>query len=297
MNLRDLEYLVALADHGTFGRAAEACGVSQPTLSVQIKKLEAELDTVLLQRDGRSTSFTPVGQRVLGYAREVILGVANIHAATTDARRAIKVGVFPTLAQYFIPHVSLGLRGDMPETDVHWVERKSGKLETMLVSGALDAAVLAAPVPSHSGLVSRELFTEHFMLAAPEGHALAGDAPLSLNDISAETLILLDDGHCFRDQVLQVCGESGAAEDGAVRAHSLETLRHMVSAGVGVTLLPHLAVVPPAPVAPGVVVRSFSGQPPHRDIHLVWRSSSPYGEVLEALCDSMSMHVAPALCS
>lgn len=277
MNIRDLRYLVALADHRHFGRAAEACFVSQPTLSTQIKKLEEDLGVVLVERAPRRVMLTPVGRDVTDRARRILSDVEQLREAarraTDPEAGAIRLGLFPTLAPYLLPHVVPLIRRRFPRLELLLVEEKTEVILRMLREGRLDAGVLALPL--HDDQLHLEpLFEEPFMLAVPEQHRLAQRDSLSLSDIAQESLLLLEEGHCLRDQALDVCHLAGAEEKPEFRATSLETLRQMVAADVGITLLPVLAVQPPIPLSPAVRLLPFRGRAPSRRIAMVWRRSS-----------------------
>jgi LysR family hydrogen peroxide-inducible transcriptional activator len=277
MNLRDLRYLVSLADLRHFGRAAEACHVSQPTLSTQVRKLEEELGVTLVERAPRQVMFTAVGREIVERARRVLADVEQLREAarrTTDPEAgSLRLGMFPTLGPYLLPHVVPGLRARFPRLELLLVEEKTETLLGMLRDGRLDAAVLALPL-HEDWLESEFLFEEPFLLAVPAGHALAGATGLRLAQLSREHLLLLEDGHCLRDQALEVCALAGAGEKEGFRATSLETLRQMVSAGVGITLLPMLAVQPPVPPSASLRIVPFRDPPPSRRVALVWRRSS-----------------------
>ncbi|WP_462419009.1 LysR substrate-binding domain-containing protein [Kytococcus sp. Marseille-QA3725] len=285
MNLRDLEYLVALGDHGTFGRAAEACGVSQPTLSTQVKKLEAALGCALVERAGRTTRLTPAGEQIVGRARRMLGHGEAIRRIADQARDprsgSLRLGIFPTLAPYLLPHVVPGLRRALPDLNLLLVEERSPELLDQLRNGSLDAVVLAGPLVE-SGLTVEPLFREDFLLAVPTDHALAGGQPVAPDALGAESVLLLEDGHCLRDQALDVCRSAGAVEMEGFRATSLETLRHMVASGVGVTLMPRLAVDRPGGDT-GVTTVEFVPPAPHRDIVLAWRSSSVQADLMPEL--------------
>jgi LysR family hydrogen peroxide-inducible transcriptional activator len=276
VNLRDLSYLVALADLRHFGRAADACHVSQPTLSTQIRKLEEELGVALVERAPRQVMLTPAGSDIVERARRVLAEVAQMRETarrTTDPEAgSVRLGMFPTLGPYLLPHVVPGLRARFPRLELLLVEEKTETLVGMLRAGRLDAAVLALPLHD-DGLHCEPLFAEPFMLAVPAGHPLADKGELSLKSLAHEHLLLLDDGHCLRDQALEVCSLAGAGEKEGFRATSLETLRQMVAAGVGITLLPMLAVKPPVPPSSAMRLLPFR-DPPHRRLALVWRRSS-----------------------
>ena len=276
MNLRDLQYLVALADLRHFGRAAEACHVSQPTLSTQVRKLEEELGVALVERAPRQVILTAAGVDIVERARRVLAEVAQMRETarrTTDPEAgSIRLGLFPTLGPYLLPHVVPSLRARFPRLELLLVEEKTEVLLAMLRAGRLDAAVLALPL-HEEWLHCEPLFEEPFMLAVPRGHPLSKRRELTLGALAHEHLLLLEDGHCLRDQALEVCSLAGAGEKEGFRATSLETLRQMVAAGVGITLLPLLAVQPPVPPSPDIALVGFR-DPPHRRLALAWRRSS-----------------------
>lgn len=287
MNLRDLQYIVALAEHRHFGNAAEACFVSQPTLSTQIRKLEDELGVTLFERSARQVLCTEVGRDIVARAQEVLNEVEQIRAT---ARRSldpesgsVRLGIFPTLAPYLLPHAVPRVRERFERLELLLVEEKTDVLLEQLRNGKLDAAILALPVDSHQ-LRARHLFNEPFVLATPADHPLAEQAPLDIADLDGHEVLLLDDGHCLRDQALEVCGLTGATEKAGFRATSLETLRQMVAANVGITLLPILAVQPPIPQSRYVRLVAFE-RPPSRQIAMLWRKSSAAGPFLEELAD------------
>lgn len=287
MNLRDLEYLVALAEHRHFGRAAQACFVSQPTLSTQLKKLEEELGVALIERSPRNVMFTDVGQQVLELARGMLADAERIRDVARRSRDpesgTLRMGLFPTLGPYLLPHVIPHVRERFPRLELLLVEEKTEEILQGLADGRLDAGVVALPIPDER-LHAEPLFEEDFVLAVPKGHPLAkkkGPVPASIMD--GESLLLLQDGHCLRDQALEVCASTGASERGGFRATSLETLRQMVSAGVGLTLLPRLAVEPPVPRYEDIHLLPFRAPAPHRRIAMVWRKSSPLREFLPRL--------------
>jgi LysR family hydrogen peroxide-inducible transcriptional activator len=287
MNLRDLRYLVAVDEHRHFGRAAEACFVSQPTLSTQIKKLERELGVELVERSPRHVLLTEAGRQVVERAR-VMLGEADTIA--TIARRAqdpeagsLRLGLFPTLAPYLLPHVVPNIHARFPNLELLLVEEKTEVVLQRLRDGSLDAGILALPVPTDH-LEVEVLFSEEFLLAVPATHPLAErEGPVDASVLATEPVLLLEEGHCLRDQALAVCSLSGASERSGFRATSLETLRQMVAAGVGITLLPELAVRPPVPPSPDVRLLRFAPPVPRRTIALVWRSTSTYRDLLPEL--------------
>ena len=283
MNLRDLQYLVALAEYKHFGRAAEACFVSQPTLSTQIRKLEEELGVSLVERAPRKVLLTEVGREVAARARAVLSEIDQIRAAAQRTRDpesgTVRLGIFPTLGPYLLPHVVAPIRRRFPRLELLLTEEKTEVLLRMLREGRLDAAILALPL--HEDQLHQEfLFEEDFVLAVPETHALASRPSLKLDELAAHDLLLLEDGHCLRDQALEVCQIAGAGERSGFRATSLETLRQMVAAGVGITLLPSLAVQPPVATSSDIHLVPFRGKPPSRRIGMAWRKSSAIARFL-----------------
>ena len=284
MNLRDLKYLVALADLKHFGRAAAACYVSQPTLSTQIKKLEDELGVPLVERAPRKVMLTPAGRDAAERARRIVAEVEQMKEA---ARRSqdpeagtVRLGMFPTLGPYLLPHVVPRIRARFPHLELLLVEEKSDVLLSRLREGKLDAGLLALPVADDQ-LHTEFLFEEPFVLAVPESHPLAQRGSLTLAELSHQQLLLLEDGHCLREQALDVCRLSGANEKSEFRATSLETLRQMVAADVGITLLPALAVKPPVARSPNIHLLGFSDSHPSRRIAMVWRKSSAMSGFLQ----------------
>jgi LysR family hydrogen peroxide-inducible transcriptional activator len=286
MNLRDLRYLVALADHQHFSHAAAASFVSQPTLSTQIKKLEEELGVSLVERSPRRVMLTDVGRAVSERARYVLREVDEIREIarrTQDPESgSVRLGFFPTLGPYLLPHVIPKLRARFPRLEMLLVEEKSPVLIQMLIDGKLDAAGLALPL--HDDRLHAEfLFEEPFVLAVPRQHELTSRAALKIGDLAEHSLLLLEDGHCLREQALDVCHLAGSTERTGFRATSLETLRQMVSAGVGITLLPTLAVKPPVPVSDNLALLRFDQHQPSRRIALAWRKTSAMAEFLHQL--------------
>ncbi|MDN5923780.1 MAG: LysR substrate-binding domain-containing protein [Xanthomonadales bacterium] len=283
MNLRDLHYLVVLADLRHFSRAAEACFVSQPTLSTQIRKLEAELGVTLVERSPRKVLLTDVGRQIVQRARDVLNDVEQIRAVARGTLNpesgSVRLGIFPTLAPYLLSHVVPMLRERFAQLELRLVEEKTEIVLSMLREGRLDAGIVAMPIHDDS-LHHEFLFEEPFMLAVPYAHPLAKRKNLKMADLANQSLVVLEDGHCLRDQALEVCQLSGAGEKSGFRATSLETLRQMVAADVGITLLPTLAVQPPVAQAPNVKLIEFRGQIPSRRIAMVWRKSSAMGHFL-----------------
>jgi LysR family hydrogen peroxide-inducible transcriptional activator len=289
MNLRDLQYLVALAEHRHFGRAAEACFVSQPTLSTQIKKLEDELGVPLVERTPRKVLLTEVGRDIAVRARDVLNEIEQIRGVarrTLDPESGtVRLGIFPTLGPYLLPHALPLVRKAFPKLELLLVEEKTEALLRLLREGKLDAAILALPLHEDS-LHTEFLFEEPFLLAVSHDHPLARQqGQLKLSDLSSQNLLLLEEGHCMRDQALEVCHMAGIGERSGFRATSLETLRQMVAANVGITLLPTMAVKPPVAQVENLHLIEFKGTPPSRRVAMVWRKSSAMDVFLKRLAE------------
>ncbi len=288
MNLRDLHYFAALAEHKHFGRAANACFISQPTLSTQIRKLEDELGVTLVERAPRQVILTPIGQEIAARVRRIL---DDVEQMKESARRSqdpeagtVRLGMFPTLGPYLLPHVVSRIRARFPQLELLLVEEKSDVLLSLLHEGRLDAGLLALPVHDEQ-LQVEFLFEEPFVLAVPEHHRLANRTSLSIKELAHERLLLLADGHCLREQALDVCQLAGASEKTEFQATSLETLRQMVAANVGVTLLPTLAIKPPVARSDTIHLLGFHDSSPSRRIAMVWRKSSAMGAFLMQLAD------------
>jgi len=290
MTLQELKYLVALADHGHFGRAAEACFITQSTLSTQIKKLEDFLGVTLFDRSLKRVTPTPIGKEILAAARNIVEEAERIRELAKHAQdpmaRTIHLGVIPTLGPYYLPHALTLVHKKHPDLRLLLREEVTPQILGHLVDGKLDAGLLALPVTDDS-LRVEPLFYEPFFAALPAGHALAKRDVLKVSDIMSEKLLLLDEGHCLRDQALDVCGAGSRGRE-EVRATSLETLRQMVAMGLGLTLLPALAVDAGArQTKKAVEVRPFKAPPPGRTIGLVWRKRAPFPETFERLAATL----------
>jgi LysR family hydrogen peroxide-inducible transcriptional activator len=286
MNLRDLRYLVALADERHFGRAADRCFVSQPTLSAQIRKLEEYLGVPLVERQPRRVALTEAGEKVVERARRLLLEAdAIVELAKLDRdplAGALKLALIPTVGPYLLPHVARRLRKDLPRLKLMLYEYQTAPLLEKLRAGEIDMGVLALPVPL-DGLESEHLYDEPFTLAVPAGHRLADQERVKVDDLKGETLLLLEDGHCLRDQALDVCSRVRVHEEQDYRATSLETLRQMVAAGHGVTLLPQLASESPIGTARGLRAKPFVKPAPARTIGAVWRKSTTRARAVAAI--------------
>ena len=290
MNLRDLRYLVALADTRHFGRAAKRCHVSQPTLSAQLKKLEEFLGVTLVERQPRNVALTEVGARVVARARRVLQDsddiVALARASHDPLAGVLKVALIPTLGPYLLPLVTAPLRKRLPKLQLMLYEFQTGPLLEQLRAGAIDLGILALGVDT-DGLETRALGDEPFTVAMPANHALTKKATIRTEDLGSETLLLLEDGHCLRDQALEICSHIPLHEAEDFRATSLETLRQMVAAGYGVTLLPELATHGPFANARNLVVRPFAKPVPYRTLGGVWRRSTTRALAIASVCDTI----------
>jgi LysR family hydrogen peroxide-inducible transcriptional activator len=288
MNLKDLKYLVALADTVHFGRAAERTFVSQPTLSAQLKKLEEYLGVKLVERQPKNVQLTDVGKQVVARARRMLNEGDEIIALarnnTNPLSGKLKVALIPTIGPYLLPRVMQKIRKTLPDLGLMLYEYQTEDLVRRLRDAELDMGVVALPV-SEEGLESRELYKEVFTVALPNNHPLAQKSTIKVPDLKGQTLLLLEDGHCLRDQALEVCSRVDIREPEDFRATSLETLRQMVVAGLGITLLPELAVESPFGSQRGLTVRQFSKPAPTRTVGAVWRKSSTRAAAIAAVCD------------
>jgi LysR family hydrogen peroxide-inducible transcriptional activator len=287
MNLKDLKYLVALADTGHFGKAAERTFVSQPTLSAQLKKLEEYLGVKLVERQPKNVQLTDVGRQVVVRARRIldesdeIIAIARHH--TDPFAGKLKIGLIPTIGPYLLPRVMQKIRKSLPQLGLMLYEHQTEPLLKRLKDGEIDLGIMALPI-AQDGLATRELYAEAFTLALPTQHPLASKAAIKVQDLKGQTLLLLEDGHCLRDQALEVCSRIEIREAEDFRATSLETLRQMVVAGLGITLLPETAVESPFGSQRGLTIRQFVKPAPTRTVGAVWRKTSTRTLVIEAVC-------------
>ncbi len=299
MNLRDLRYIVAVADFGHFGRAAAACNVSQPTLSGQIRKLEEELGLAVFERVGRSVRPTPAGAQILLYARNALAAADDIGAVAQRSRDPLAgpfhLGVIPTLGPYLMPYVLPGAKQALAAMRLVLVEDLTMRLIELVGAGKLDAAIIASD-PETPGLSVDPLFDEDFWLVLPQGHALSRKNRIDVSEINSHDLLLLTDGHCLRDQALDLCGNPPAGDAIAdMRATSLRTLLHMAAAGYGLTLIPTLALKQEQPLPGSLVARRLSGTKARRRVRLISRPSHPRRSALVALTKLIRESVAEIL--
>lgn len=297
MNLRDLRYLVALADARHFGRAAEKSHVSQPTLSAQIRKLEEYLGVQLVERQPRKVALTDVGERVVERARRIVRDSDEMVELAKQSRDPLagklRVALIPTIGPYLLPTVSPRIRKAVPKLQLMLYEYQTGMLMDRLREGEIDLGILALGFETDE-FESRVLYEEPFTVALPAAHPLAKKTSLKIEDLSGETLLLLEDGHCLRDQALDVCGRVDVRETQDFRATSLETLRQMVAAGLGITLLPELATEGPFASGRSVAVRPFQKPVPRRTVGAIWRKSSTRLPAIEAVCEAIADAVKTA---
>ena len=281
MNLRDLRYLLAVAEHGHFGRAAEACSISQPTLSVQVRKLEELLGTALFERTSKTVTPTVACERLIGHVRAAVAEADVILAVARNLRDPLagrfRLGVIPTLAPYLLPLVFVPLRAALPTLEVEPWEDQTAALVERLRAHELDAALLGTEVDGPD-LASQPLFAEPFLAALPPEHPLAAREVVAEEQL-AEDILVLADGHCLREQALAACGRSGVL-GGRLRAASLSTLLNMVAAGYGTTLIPGLAAG--AAQDAGIVLRPLAAQA-GRTVRIAWRTRFPRRTAVEAM--------------
>jgi LysR family hydrogen peroxide-inducible transcriptional activator len=280
MNLRDLQYVVAVADHGHFGRAAAACNISQPTLSGQILKLEAELGVRIFEREGRAVAVAARAEPIVEHARRALAAVAEVAAAARGARDPLagplRIGVIPTVGPYLLPYALPALIRDLPQAPIAIVEDLTARLLPLVLERKIDAAVIATD-PGDRKLETLPLYEEPFLLVAAPDHPLSARDRIAPDDIDPEALLLLADGHCLRDQAIALCGRGagGRAAGSDISATSLETLFHLAAAGYGVTLAPRLAIESRGGAAiAGLAARPFVDRAMKRKVALAYRRDS-----------------------
>ena len=292
MNIRDLEYLVALAEHKHFRRAADACHVSQPTLSGQIRKLEDELGIILLERTSRKVLFTQSGLLLVDQSKTVLREVKLLKEMASNQGKEmtgpLHVGVIPTIGPYLMPHIVPALQNAFPDLELFLYEAQTHQLLEQLETGRLDCAIVAS-VRETEPFIEVPLFKERMLLAVAENHPWAKEQTIPMSMLKDHEMLMLDDGHCLRNQALGYCFTAGAKENSHFQATSLETLRNMVAANAGMTLMPELAVLSEGERGG---VKYLPCQPePSRDVILVYRPGSPlrarYERIAEAIANSV----------
>jgi LysR family transcriptional regulator, hydrogen peroxide-inducible genes activator len=295
MTLQELRYIVALADTGHFGKAAEACYISQSTLSTQVKKLEDFLGVALFDRSLKQVALTQVGREIVCSAR-LILDEANrireLARQTGDPmERTVQLGVIPTLGPYYLPHVLTLLHGKYPKLRLLLREEMTPHVLSHLADGRLDAGLLALPINDPS-LEVVPLFKEPFLAAVPANHKLALANKVQINELAQAGLLLLEEGHCLRENALEACHLDGLQNE-EISATSLETLRQMVGMGLGVTLIPVLASGGTTADVSQVALRPLVAPGASRTIGLVWRKRSPLAATMEQLVISLKAALPP----
>lgn len=288
MNIRDLEYLIALADFKHFRKAADACNVSQPTLSGQIRKLEDELGTILLERTSRKVLFTQAGLVLVEQAKSVLREVKILKEMASNQGKEmsgpILIGLIPTLGPYLSPLILPQLKKRFPELDIYIYELQTSVLVEQLESGQLDCGIVAF-TPASENFIEVPLFNEKMRLAVPSSHPWAKMDCLSLNQLRDQELLMLDSGHCLRTHAMSYCTSIGAKENPRFKASSLETLRNMVAADVGIALIPELATqVNPNP---DLTYLTFTDPEPYRAVGLIYRPGTPLRQRYEQLAKAI----------
>ena len=298
LSLRDLEYLVAVADHQHFGKAAEACHVSQPALSSQVAKLENLLGLKLFERSNRRVAITSDGLRVTKQARVVLEEAAKIPLLASPVAEPLsgllRLGAIATVGPYLMPHLIPKLRKRFPKIQLLLREGLTANLVTELQAGSLDA-VIATPTSDKEGLTAFGLFWEPFVLAAPRHHRLAEKTSVHAADLRSEEMVLLEDGHCLREQMVDVCPPNRRGNFKEFHATSLETLRHLVASDFGCTLIPQLALKSSHGLQKLIRYRPFTGKPVGRTIVLLCRSRFSRMKDLEVLAEFIRANVKPLL--
>jgi LysR family transcriptional regulator, hydrogen peroxide-inducible genes activator len=290
MTLTELKYIVAVAREKHFGRAAEACFVSQPTLSVAIKKLEDELDVKIFERGGNEVSVTPLGEEIVRQAQQVIEQAATIKEIAKRGKDPVsgplRLGIIYTIGPYLLPDLVKVAIERVPQMPLMITENFTAKLLESLRTGEIDCAIMAEPFPD-TGLAVAPLYDEPFLAAVPKSHPLAKRKSVSAEELKHETMLLLGTGHCFRDHVLEVCPEYARFSSDAegirksFEGSSLETIKYMVASGMGVTVVPQLSV--PKDPQPHVKYIRFTDPVPTRRVVLAWRRTFPRYEAIAAL--------------
>lgn len=297
MTLTELKYIVAVARAKHFGHAAESCFVAQPTLSVAIKKLEDELGVTLFERGGSEVSVTPVGAQIVAQAERVLEQTAAIKELAKQNKDPLagplRLGVIYTIGPYLLPPLVKNLIDNVPQMPLVLQENFTVKLLELLRQGELDAAIMALPLPDH-GMMMQTLYDEPFVVAMPRTHAWARRKEISADDLKAETMLLLGSGHCFRDQVLEVCPEMarfsspGNGMQRTFEGSSLETIRHMVASGIGLTVLPRASVRDMEDPNGMLTFVPFSKPAPSRRVVIVWRKSFTRRAAIDAIVNAVA---------
>jgi LysR family transcriptional regulator, hydrogen peroxide-inducible genes activator len=293
MNLRDLHYFTVLAEVKHFGEAARRCFVSQPTLSMQIKKLEETLGVVLFERNNKQVFLTDQGTALLSKAKKVLMLVEEMkdlaRQSTDPFAGELRLGVIPTVAPYLLPLVMPDIRSNFPDLKIWLIEDQTQRLLMKLEGGEIDAAIMALPVDG--SFAHQTLFHEPFYLACSSSHPLANSKAIAVNDLNNQSVLLLEEGHCLREQAMAICQMAKASDYADFTATSMETLRLMVQAGMGVTLLPALATYSEPSNLLSYI--PFKPQAPSRSVALFWRPGSPKAKCLHAIANQIINIIEP----
>lgn len=291
MNIRDLTYLRALSRHKHFGKAAESCNVSQPTLSVQLKKLEADLGVTLIERTKRAARLTPIGENVLALADDALGAVDAIRAITAEASDPFsgqfRFGSIPTISPFLVPDVLTALGQTFPKLQLVFRENITERLTEDLLNGDLDAAILATP-PETPRLLSIPLYEEPLLVIHPLGHNLASLDGLDTSDLPLDQMILLSEGHCFRDQTVDLCNIQSRTTLAETSVTSLETIISLVAAGQGISIVPALAQATGWLDRPRIGVQPLRSKGATRQLNLTFRKSSPRRQLIKAVSEEIA---------
>ena len=296
MTLNELRYIVAVAREQHFGRAAEACHISQPTLSVAVRKLEEDLGVALFERNPGEVAITPVGRRIVEQAQRVLEETAVIRQLASQGQDELtgmlRLGAIYTIGPYLLPHLIPRLRRRAPAMPLQIEENYTAVLNERLKAGELDVLILSLPF-AEPGLLTQPLYEEPFVVLLPTGHPLEQAAIIDAPTLGQQNLLLLGAGHCFREQVLQFCPEcrqlsvSSDSMQHTLEGGSLETIRLMVATGMGVTVLPYTSVSGYAHISDLLTVRPFAEPAPTRIVALAWRKSFPRPRVIALLTEAI----------
>lgn len=296
MTLTELRYIVTLAQEQHFGRAAERCHVSQPTLSVGVKKLEEELGVLLFERSKTAVRTTPIGESIVAQAQRVLEQAQTIRELAQSGKNQLtaplRVGAIYTVGPYLFPHLIPQLHQNAPEMPLYIEENFTHILREKLRSGELDVIVIALPF-KETDVLTKPVYEESFCVLLPAQHPWAKQKSIDSNTLNNKSLLLLGEGHCFRDQVLEACPATVSSIEGqsrytTVEASSLETIRHMVASGLGVSVLPQSAVDSQHYNHEVVEIRPFSEPAPTRTVAIAWRASFPRPKAIDALVEAIS---------
>lgn len=290
MNIRDLRYLQALAKESHFGRAADLCHVSQPTLSVQIKKMEESLGVQLIERSGRTVILTDVGQSVLSLANDALSSIDNIFSTAETARDPysgqLQLGSIPTISPYLIPQSIRLAKEEFPRLKLGFLEDITERLNTALLQGSLDAAILATK-PEDTRLEAINLYKEPFSVILPRDHPLNRIDDIDIDDLVLNELILLPEGHCFRDQAIDLCERAQPSALHDVNVSSMETIISLVAAGQGISLIPSMALGGRWNSGDDICVRTLDHPNAYRQVNLTFRKSTPKRQLMESLAKAI----------